>query len=75
MLALSKPLPYEVFKARILNLYLELTEDSIWGVRRTCLELLPDFLKQVKAAETEILLKSLNFVLKSLQDESKWVRN
>ena len=49
--------------------------DSIWGVRRVCIELLPDFLNKIKETETEQLIEGLEFLKCSLTDDSRWVKN
>lgn len=36
--------------------------DPIWGVRRVCIELLPDFLEKIKETETEQLVGGLDFL-------------
>ena len=49
--------------------------DSIWGVRRVSIELLPQFLNMIKETETEELIAGLDFLKNSLSDDSRWVKN
>ena len=49
--------------------------DSIWGVRRVCIELLPEFLNKIQESETEKLIAGLDFLERSLSDDSRWVKN
>ena len=58
---------FEVFR--------KFTTDSIWGVRKVCLEMMPALLKILQAKETERLTFCMDFLKRSLTDESKWVRN
>ena len=49
--------------------------DPIWGVRRVCIELLSGFLSKIAENETAELVAGLEFLKRSLRDESRWVKN
>lgn len=49
--------------------------DSIWGVRRVCIEIMPKFIEKLKHTETPIFIQCLEFLKEALNDESKWVKN
>lgn len=44
-------------------------------MRRVAIELLPEVLAKIEHTETENLLEGLEFLKKSLSDDSKWVKN
>lgn len=75
LLAVSKHIDYEEFQSKVLATYMQFASDSIWGVRRVCIELLPDFLEKIRESETDQLLQGLDFLKRSLADESRWVKN
>ena len=75
LLAITKHIDYQEFKDKILATYMTFATDHIWGVRRVCIELLPDFLEKIKETETEQLVSGLDFLQRSLKDESRWVKN
>lgn len=75
LLALSKQIDYSDFKDKVLTTYMEFSKDSIWGVRRVAIELLPEFLAKIEHTETDNLLAGLEFLKRSLSDDSKWVKN
>lgn len=75
LLALAKHIDYEVFQNKVLATYMNFASDSIWGVRRVCIELLPDFLEKINDTETEQLIAGLDFLKRSLSDDSRWVKN
>ena len=74
MLALLDKLDAKT-QQQILNTYMSFTSDGIWGVRRVCMDRLPDFLSKLKSSDTEKLVAGLDFLIRSLQDESRWVKN
>ena len=51
MLALIEHLD-EQTQNKILDTYLEFTQDGIWGVRRVCMDKLPEFLEKLKSKDT-----------------------
>lgn len=75
MLAIAKHIDYDVFINRVCTTYFMFSNDSIWGVRRVSIELLPQFLEKLKPTETDRLCEGLNILIKSIKDDSKWVRN
>jgi len=75
MLAISKQISYADFKGKILETYMAFSTDPIWGVRRVCIELLPGFLGKIAENETAELVAGLEFLKRSLRDESRWVKN
>ena len=75
LLAISKHIDPAEFKSKVLATYMQFSVDSIWGVRRVCIELLPDFLEKIKETETDQLIEGLEFLKRSLSDESRWVKN
>ena len=75
LLAISKHVDYSVFKSKVLATYMQFSSDSIWGVRRVAIELLPQVLGLIKDTETEALLAGLDFLKQTLSDESRWVKN
>lgn len=62
LLAIAKHIDYAEFKSKIFETYLTFSSDAIWGVRRVCIELLPDILEKVKEIETESLIQGLDFL-------------
>jgi len=75
LLAISKQIGYADFKGKVLSTYMAFSTDHIWGVRRVCIELLPDFLNKISEGETDELVAGLEFLKSSLRDESRWVKN
>ena len=75
MLAITKHIEYSEFLSKVLATYMTFASDSIWGVRRVCIELLPDFLDKIQETETDKLIAGLDFLQRSLTDESRWVKN
>ena len=75
LLAISKHIEYSEFLTKVLGTYMAFASDSIWGVRRVCIELLPEFLDKIKETETEKLIAGLEFLKRSLTDDSRWVKN
>ena len=59
----------------MLTTYTLFSTDSIWGVRRVAIELLPQVLSLIKETDTEQLIAGLDFLKRSLTDESRWVKN
>lgn len=53
LLALAKHVEHSVFLSAVLGTYMAFSEDKIWGVRRVCIELLPQFLQKIRPAETD----------------------
>ena len=75
LLAISKHIDYAEFQNKVLATYMTFASDSIWGVRRVCIELLPEFLNKIQESETEKLISGLDFLERSLSDDSRWVKN
>lgn len=75
LLAITKHIDYSEFLSKVLATYMTFASDSIWGVRRVCIELLPDFLDKIQETETDKLIAGLDFLQRSLTDESRWVKN
>lgn len=75
LLAISKHIDYAEFNSKVLATYMTFSADGIWGVRRVCIELLPDFLEKIKETETEKLIAGLDFLQRSFTDDSRWVKN
>ena len=44
-------------------------------MRRVCMDMLADYVKKLQPTDTDRLVFCLEFLKKSLKDESKWVRN
>ena len=44
MLAIKEHLDSAEWKKKILDTFMEYTQDGIWGVRRVCMDLLPEFI-------------------------------
>ena len=75
LLAVAKHIDYADFQSKVLKTYMAFASDSIWGVRRVSIELLPQFLNMIKETETEELIAGLDFLKNSLSDDSRWVKN
>ena len=75
LLAITKHIDYSEFLTKVLGTYMTFSADSIWGVRRVCIELLPDFLEKIRESETDKLIAGLDFLQRSLTDDSRWVKN
>lgn len=75
LLAISKHVDYKVFLSKVMGTYMNFSKDTIWGVRRVCIELLPQFLEKLKPSEIDKIKECLDFLTASLRDESKWVKN
>ena len=75
LLAVAKHIDYSDFQSKVLKTYMAFASDSIWGVRRVSIELLPQFLNMIKETETEELIAGLDFLKNSLADDSRWVKN
>ena len=54
---------------------MQFAADPIWGVRRVTIELLPQILEIIKDTETDELIACLEFLKRSLSDDSRWVKN
>lgn len=75
LLAVGNHISYELFVKHVFDTFSTFCSDQIWGVRKVCLEVLPELIAQIKATEHDKLLFCLDFLAKSLSDDSKWVRN
>jgi len=75
LLAVGSHVKYELFLKHVYDTFATFSADHIWGVRKVCLEVLPDLINQLKSTENDRLLFCLDFLAKSLSDDSKWVRN
>jgi len=75
LIAISKHISYELFQEKVLTTFVEYCSDEIWGVRRVCLEILPEIIKLLQPTETTSMIKLIDFVKKSFTDSSKWVKN
>ena len=54
MLALLEHLD-EQTQNKILDTFMTFTQDGIWGVRRVCMDKLPEFLQKLKSVDTDRL--------------------
>ena len=54
---------------------MEFAADPIWGVRRVAIELLPQVLALINDNQTDELIGGLDFLQRSLSDDSRWVKN
>ena len=75
LLAVAKHIDYADFKTKVLATFMTFSSDHIWGVRRVCIELLPDFFNKVAATEGDNLVAGLDCIARCLTDESRWVKN
>lgn len=75
MLALVKHIPYELFTEKFVTQFIKFNVDTIWGVRRVCIENMSLFIEKVKPQETQLMIQCLSFVQDGFRDESKWVKN
>ncbi len=48
MLALVKHIPYELFKEKFVTQFIKFNVDTIWGVRRVCIENMSLFIEKLK---------------------------
>ena len=75
LIAISQYLEYEIFTKEVFSLFLQFTKDDIWGVRKVCVELTMPILKLVKNDDFENIKECVDFMEKSLNDSSRWVKN
>jgi hypothetical protein len=74
LLAVGNHIKYDSWIKHVYETFKKFTVDPIWGVRKVCLEVLPQILNKLKATEIECFTLCLEFLSTSLADESKWVR-
>ncbi|EGR27934.1 protein phosphatase 4 regulatory subunit 1, putative [Ichthyophthirius multifiliis] len=69
---IGKEVSQEFFKQRLLPFYIRKSQDSFWGIRKACVDILVDISKicNDQTRETELTDILLNF----LKDNSKWVK-
>ena len=75
LLALSHQISYEIFLSHVFENFKKLISDTVWGVRKVCLEVLPALMDKLRASDTERLTFCAEFLSESLTDDNKWVRN
>ena len=75
LLAIAKHIDYADFQQKVLATYMEFAADPIWGVRRVAIELLPQVLSLISDNQTDELIGGLDFLQRSLSDDSRWVKN
>jgi hypothetical protein len=74
LLAVGNHISYESWIKHVYETFKKFTADPIWGVRKVCLEVMPQILNKLLNTEIERVSACMDFLSSSLQDESKWVR-
>jgi len=74
LLAVGNHIKYDSWIKHVFETFKTFSSDQIWGVRKVCLEILPQLLNKLKPTEIDRLTLCLNFLSTCLADESKWVR-
>ena len=75
LLAVGNHIKYDSWLKHVFETFKTFSVDQIWGVRKVCLEVLPQLMNKMKPTETDRIAFCLNFLSSCLEDESKWVRN
>ena len=76
LIAISPHLSYDVFVEKVYNnTFKQFNADEIWGVRKVCIEHLPNLVKHLKGDDTERLNEIIDFFQRCLVDSNRWVKN
>ena len=65
---ISKNLPIDIFKIRLLPVYMKLSKDTLWFVKKVTAEILPQI---TKLCNNEIILKNIIPIFKNFANEEK----
>lgn len=76
MISISKHLDYDVFIDQVFkNTFSKFNKDDIWGVRKVCIENLPNLVKYLKAEDIQRINECIEFFKRCLSDSNRWVKN
>ena len=53
LISISKHLDHNVFLDKVYNTFKNFNSDDIWGVRKVCIEHMPDLIKYINATEND----------------------
>ena len=76
LIAISPHLEYDIFVEKVYNSTFKIfNKDEIWGVRKVCIEHLPNLVKHLKGDDRERLEECVDFFKRCLTDDNRWVKN
>ena len=76
LIAISPHLSSDVFVEKVsTDTFKQFNTDEIWGVRKVCIEHLPNLLKHLKGDDKERLNECIDFFQRCLVDTNRWVKN
>lgn len=75
LIAISEHLDYDSFTKRVFTVFTEYYSDEIWGIRKVCIENMPQLVKHIQATDGERLDQCIEFFKRCLHDSNRWVKN
>jgi hypothetical protein len=75
LIAISEHLDYDSFTAKVFTVFTDYYNDEIWGIRKVCIENMPQLVKHIQATDIERLNNCLEFFKRCLNDSNRWVKN
>jgi len=75
LVGISSNCSSKIFEKYVYPLFVSLSEDSHWGVRKACAEAISDFTASVVKHNKDFVVKMLVIVDNLIKDASKWVKN
>lgn len=76
LISISHYITYEDFSSKVYKeTFKAFNNDEIWGVRKVCIENLPQLVKFLRWNDVEKLNECIDFFKRCLNDSNRWVKN